>query len=218
MAVAEPIPQGHHPTLPRIEHVQHGLPDLLAEHRVLHRVEWALLLGLLEQVPQLGVLTHRGLQRHRLAALGLQQAIDLIQRDDERLGQLLGRGVPAHPLAELDPRPPHLADLVVDVDGQPDLPASVRDRPGDGLTDPPRRVRGELEAAAPVEQLDRPHQPDVAFLDQVEEGQPLSLVLPGDRNHQSEVGSDEPLPCLPALAYHLFGLANARFRLEPPPL
>ena len=37
------------------------------------------------------------------------------------------------------------------------------------LTDPPRRVRRELEPAAPVELLDRADEPDDPFLDQVEQ-------------------------------------------------
>ena len=37
------------------------------------------------------------------------------------------------------------------------------------VANPPGGVGGELEALAVVELLDRPHQPEVAFLDQVQQ-------------------------------------------------
>ena len=77
--------------------------------------------------------------------------------------------------------------------GQTDRPRTIGDRARDPLTDPPRGVRRELEPTAPVEQLDRAHQADVAFLDQVEEGKSLALVLAGHGHHQSEVRHDESL-------------------------
>ena len=120
-------------------------------------------------------------------------------------------------LAVLDVGPAELPDLVVHVHGQADLPPPIGDGPGDGLPDPPRGIRGELEPPAPVEQLDGPHQADVAFLDQVQEGQALALVLPGDRHDQAEVGPDEPLPGLPALADALLGLADGGLGSEPAP-
>jgi len=63
-------------------------------------------------------------------------------------------------------------ERVASVDRQPDRATSVGDAPGDRLADPPRGIRRELEALAPVELLDGVHQAEVALLDQVEEGQP----------------------------------------------
>src|SRR5918994_1713294 len=45
----------------------------------------------------------------------------------------------------------------------------VGDRAGDRLTNPPGRVGRELVAAAIFELIDRLHQADVAFLDEVQE-------------------------------------------------
>ena len=90
-------------------------------------------------------------------------------------------------------RPPRALDgakPVGDVHGQADGAAAVRDRPLHGLADPPRRVRGELEVAAPVELLDRPVQSQHALLDQVEERHALAAVLLGDRDHQAQVRLD----------------------------
>ena len=58
---------------------------------------------------------------------------------------------------------------VAGVHGQADGAAGVGDAAGDRLTDPPGRVRRELEAFAPVELLDGVHQAEVALLDEVEQ-------------------------------------------------
>src|SRR5204863_336034 len=69
----------------------------------------------------------------------------------------------------------------------------VGDRARDGLADPPRGVSRELVATAVFELVDRLHQADVAFLDQVEELQAAVGVLLGDRDHQAQVGLDHLL-------------------------
>src|SRR5438093_1570591 len=208
--VAQAVPERDDATLTRVQDVHYGLSDLVAEHRVLHGVERAELLGLLEQVSQLRVLTDRSLEGHRLPPFGLEQPLDLLDRQGQRLGQLLRCGVPSVLLAVLHIGAAQLPDLVVHVDGETDLPPAVGDGTGDGLPDPPRCICGELESSAPVEQLDGPHQPDVALLDQVEEGKALALVLPGDGHDQAQIGTDEPLPGLPAPAYGFLGLADGR--------
>ena len=76
----------------------------------------------------------------------------------------------------------------------------VGDTAGDRLTDPPRGVRGELEALAPVELLDGVHESEVALLDQVEQRETRGLVLLGDRDDESQVRLDE-------LTLGLFALA-----------
>jgi hypothetical protein len=68
----------------------------------------------------------------------------------------------------------------------------VLDGPADRLADPPGGVRGELEALAPVELLDGVDEAEVALLDEVGERQARPLVLTGDRDHEPEVGIDEP--------------------------
>ncbi len=67
----------------------------------------------------------------------------------------------------------------------------VGDRARDGLANPPRGVRGELVAAAPLEFVDGFHQADVAFLNQVEELQSAVRVLLRDRYDQAKVRFDQ---------------------------
>ena len=61
---------------------------------------------------------------------------------------------------------------------------------GDRLADPPRRIGRELVAAAVFELIDRLHQADVAFLNEIKELQAAVGVFLGDRNHQAQVGLD----------------------------
>src|SRR5204862_7797764 len=70
---------------------------------------------------------------------------------------------------ELPAHTAELAPAVVDVDGDADRLRLVGDRSLTGLADPPRRVRGELEALAPVELLRGTVEADHAFLAQVAE-------------------------------------------------
>ena len=58
---------------------------------------------------------------------------------------------------------------------------------GDGLTDPPRGIGGELEALLPVELLDGSDEAQVAFLNQVEEEHATAGVALGQRHHESQV-------------------------------
>jgi hypothetical protein len=193
LTVLEPVAQRHHVALALVEDAVDRAADLLAEQGVLHLVERGVGVDLLDEIAELGVLAHGRLERERLASAHLGEVVDLLDRGVERLGQLLARGLATHRLGELEPRAVQLAEPVVDVDGQPDRARAVGDRARDALADPPRRVRRELEPPAPVEQLDGAHQADVPLLDQVEERQPLTLVLAGHGHDQSEVGHDESL-------------------------
>ena len=77
--------------------------------------------------------------------------------------------------------------------GHADRAGLVGDAAGDRLADPPRRVRRELVAAAPVELLDGAHQAEVALLDQVEEQHAAADVALRDRHDEAEVRLDQRL-------------------------
>ena len=76
---------------------------------------------------------------------------------------------------------------VASVDRETNGAASVCDTAGDGLTDPPCCIGGELEAFAPVEFFNGMHETEVALLDEVEEGKTRCLVLLGDGNNETQV-------------------------------
>src|SRR6202000_1435350 len=90
-------------------------------------------------------------------------------RHGELLGQFLGRGLAADLVQHLPARAHDLVDRLDHVHGNADGARLVGDRAGDRLPDPPRLVGRELVAAAVLELVDRLHQADVAFLDQIEE-------------------------------------------------
>ena len=99
----------------------------------------------------------------------------------------------SEPLDQLALGVDQLVQALDHVHGDADRAALVGDRAGDRLAYPPGRVGRELVAAAVVELLDRPDQPQRALLDQVEERQPAPDVALGDRHHQAQVRLDHVL-------------------------
>ena len=121
---------------------------------------------------------------------GLEHALDLHLRGLRDL--LVGRlAAELERQGELRARRPPL-DLH-DVHRHADRPRAVLDPALHRLPDPPRRIGRELESSAPVELLDRAHEPEHAFLDEVEERQPLAAVALRDRDDEAQVRVDHPL-------------------------
>ncbi len=74
--------------------------------------------------------------------------------------------------------------------GNTDGTGLVRDGTRDGLANPPGRVGREFITAPIFELVDRLHQADIAFLNQVQELQTAVRIFLGDRNHEAQVGLD----------------------------
>ena len=87
-----------------------------------------------------------------------------------------------------------LAQLLLLAVRQPDRPLLVRQRPHDGLLDPPGGVRAEADVLAVIVLFDGAHEPDVAFLDQVEDGDLGREVVLGDAHDEPKVALDELQP------------------------
>ena len=96
-----------------------------------------------------------------------------------------------------------LVDGLDHVHGDADGARLVGDRAGDRLPDPPGGVGGEFVAAAILELIDRLHQADIAFLNQIKELKPAVRVFLGDGNHQAQIGLDHLLLRLARLALAL---------------
>jgi len=77
------------------------------------------------------------------------------------------------------------------VNRQADGPGLVRERPHDGLTDPPGRVGREPRAPVAVELFDRAQKPDVAFSIRSSSGRRGSDTGGGDLHDESEIGFGE---------------------------
>jgi hypothetical protein len=118
---------------------------------------------------------------------------------------------------ELGLRPLHPGEPLGGVHGQPDRTALLGERAGDRLADPPRRVRGEPEAAPVVELLDRADEPDRAFLDEVQKREPATLVVAGDGDDEAQVALDHaPLGLEVAALHAARELEVLAVRQQPP--
>ena len=109
------------------------------------------------------------------------------------LRQLLFGRLAVELLSKLTARAHEPANLVRDVDRQPDRSTLVGERARYCLTDPPRRVGRKLVAELVVELLDRADQAEVAFLDQVQQRHAGLRVVAGDRHDEPEVRLDQLL-------------------------
>src|SRR5215213_6459729 len=122
---------------------------------------------------------------------GVLDPPDVLHAPSEPLGHRLIRRVPLQLGPKVVVGAGHLAHLVAYVDGNPDGPPLVSNRPLYGLTYPPRSIGGEPKAPVGVELPNRLHKTDVALLDQIFEGQTTPTQLLGYRDNKPEVLLDE---------------------------
>src|SRR5712691_861143 len=66
----------------------------------------------------------------------------------------------------------------------------LRNGAGDGLANPPTRVRAELKTPMIIELINRTHQTDVPLLNEIQEGQPAVDVLLGNAHDQPQICFD----------------------------
>src|SRR5215475_9703130 len=173
----------------------------------------------LDEVAEVGIflVADRSFQRQRLLG-DLEHLAHLLERHAKLLGKLLGRGLAADLIEHLARLTHDFADALHHVHGDADGARLVGDRARDRLADPPRGIGRELVAAAILEFVDRLHQADIAFLNQVEELQAAVGVFLGDGDDQAQVRLHHLLLGLARLAlallHHLHDLAELA-DLEP---
>jgi hypothetical protein len=109
------------------------------------------------------------------------------------LADLLGSGLAAEFLEQLALDAHEFVDGLDHMHRDADGARLVGDGARDGLADPPRRVRGELEALRVVELLDRADQAQVAFLDKVQEQHAAAHIALCDGDDQAQVRLDKLL-------------------------
>ena len=174
-----------------------GLPLEIERDGRLRRVDG---LPVFDEVPKLALLAVSDRRIERYDSLGNPAGL---ANDRERqvgaLGQLPVRRLAPQISRQGLRRAVQLVQRLDHVDRDPDRSGLVGDGPGDRLADPPRGVRGELEAPTIVELIDRPHQPDVPLLDEVQERQPAVRVLLDHRYDQPKIGFGQLFPRLVSL-------------------
>src|SRR5918993_897401 len=190
-AVADSEAHLDHLLFARRQRLQHRL-GLFLQIEVDHRFRRRHRGAVLDEVAKVRIFlfADRRLQRNRLLR-DLEDLADLRDRDVHAPRDLFRGRLAAQLLHQRARGADQLVDRLDHVDRDADGARLVRDRARDGLADPPRRVGRELVAAAVLELVDRLHQADVAFLDQVQELQPAVGVLLGDRYDEAEVGLDQ---------------------------
>src|SRR5262245_22794082 len=144
------------------------------------------------ELPELRILAHRLLEA-RDGPRRLLHLVHLLHAELRGLRDLRVRRRPPELGVELPLRLADAALAVGDVHREADRARLVRDAALHRLPDPPRGVGGELEAAPPVELLDRADEPDDALLDQVQKRQAVALVALRDGDDQAEVRVDHLL-------------------------
>src|SRR4029077_16318530 len=107
---------------------------------------------------------------------GVQCLVDVFELVAGVLGELLESRLASELELESGARSPQLLLTLLHVRRDADGVRLVGDRPLAGLADPPRGVRGELEALAPVELLDRAVETDRPLLDEVAKGNTVTAV------------------------------------------
>src|SRR5262249_54748062 len=124
----------------------------------------------LDEIAEVGVLlvADGSLHGERLPGK-LETFPHLLQRHAELLGELLRRRLAADLAEQLSRCADDLVEDLRHMHGNANGARLVADRAGDRLPDPPGGIGRELVAAPVLELIDRLHQADIAFLDQVEE-------------------------------------------------
>ena len=111
-------------------------------------------------------------------------------RDANLVAELFIGRFAAELFAHLQRDATHFGDFVHKMHRQPDGLALVRQRSLDRLLDPPRGISAQLSALCRIESLHGLHQADVAFGNQVQQGQAKIRVIVRDLDHQAQVGPD----------------------------
>src|SRR5579871_2780585 len=193
----------------RGEHPRRGLAQVGGDRRLVGQ-DGVLVL---DEIAEMRILlvADRGLERQRLLG-DLQDLAHLLERHAELFGELLGGRLAADLVEHLAARAHDLVDGLDPVHRDADGARLIGDRAGDRLANPPGGVGRELVAAAVLEFVDRLHQADIAFLNEVEELQAAVGVFLGDGDDEAQVGFDHFLLGLARLAlallHHLHDLAE----------
>ncbi len=164
--------------------------------------------------------SHRRFERNRLLR-DAHHPPDLMDRQFHLGGQFFAGRFPAQFLHQGARTANQLVDGLDHVDRNADRARLIGNGARDGLPHPPRRVSRELVTPPVLELFHRLHQPDIAFLNQVEELQPAIVVALGDAHHQPEIRFDQFLARgfrLAVRAVHQLQRAAQFRRRRPVPL
>src|ERR687897_863925 len=174
----------------------YGFPKLRGlqlTHDRARRVRTTLVLDELPKLRSAFIRAERLVEASGSVRHGVLDLPDVLHAPSEPLGHRLIRWGSCQLSPKLVVGAGHLAHLLAYVDGNPDGPPLLSNRPLHRLTYPPRSIGGEPKAPVGVELFNRPHKTDVALLDQILEGQTTPTRLLGYRDNKPQVLLDESL-------------------------
>ena len=144
--------------------------DIMSQILIQDEVQWRSKSGVLDEVRKLTVtVSHRRFQGDRFIHDG-EDLPHLIGWKIKATTQFLRRRFAFHDLDEFVSDTIDATERLRHMHGDPYRAHLLCNRPGDRLTDPPTGIGTELIAAPIIELLDRLHQTDVPFLDEVQQG------------------------------------------------
>src|SRR5579863_4378217 len=167
---------------------------LLLEQLMAGRIRWRQRRLVLDEIAQVAVvfLADGHFQADRLLA-DLDDLAHAVRGDLQLDGDLFGGRLAPEFLQQTAAGANQPVDGLHHVHGNANGARLIGDRAGDSLADPPGRVGRELEALGVVELLYRANQPDVAFLNQVQQAHAAADVLLRDAHHQAQIRFCEAL-------------------------
>ena len=123
-------------------------------------------------------------------------------------GQFFGRRLTANFVKHLAACPHKLVDRFDHMHRDTDRAGLIGDRARDRLTDPPCGIGRELISTAIFELVDRFHEADVTFLNEIKELQATVGIFFGNRNNEAQVGFDHFFLRLTGLFFALLDLTD----------
>ena len=186
-AILQTKAQGDDPLLPgrqAFKDVQQFPPQQLAPGFV-HRDTGVLVLNKVLQMSVL-FLPHRRFQTDGFLRQ-LQQFPHLVRLHIQCGGDLLHGGLPPIFVQQIARRFLDPVDALHQMHRDTDGASLIRNGAGDGLTDPPGCVGGELEAPLRLKLFSSLHQAEVALLNEIQKRQSTPGVALGYRYHQPQV-------------------------------
>src|ERR1700733_1191376 len=180
-----------HTLLARGQGTQH-LRGIFLQVHADHRFGRRNCLAIFDEVAKMRIflLADRCFERDRFLC-NLQHLANLGHRDIHPARDLFGSRLASQLLHQLTRSTNQLVDGFNHVHRNTDGPGLIGNGTRNRLANPPGGVGRELVTTTVFELIDRLHQPDVAFLDQIEELQATVGVLLGNRNDESQVSLDQ---------------------------
>ncbi len=193
MSVFQAEAEDHHLLLSVLQIVQQDI-DMLTQHDGFHISFRCYGIVVRNEIAQIGIIlfADRRLERCRLSG-DLHDLHDLLFRHLKRFRKLRGGRLVAELQRQLSLHLAHLVNGLYHMHRNTDGTCLIRQRSGNGLSDPPGGISRELVALRVIEFFHALDQSEISLLDKIQEAHAAAGVPLRDADHETEVGLDQPL-------------------------